>query len=143
MNSTVDPASAAPGAWRLLFAVDAAGNIHVRSRQRVEMTVPPTEPLAEAAPTAGFWAELRDVRERTRYRLLIPDPVEAGIEVPPEPGGEGFTHVPDSGPRVFSVLVPDLDGADHVTLVRSGRTRRAGSTRREEVARLPLKEESR
>ena len=128
------------GAWRLVCTTDAEGRIEVRSRRRVEMIVPPAGPLDDAARAAGFWVELRDAEERTQYRRAMPDPLEAEVEVPAEPGAEGFAHVRAPGRRAFSVLVPDLDGADHVALVRGGRGRRAGA---QEIARLPLTEEPR
>ena len=143
MDRPVNAAQGPQRAWRLVCTTDAAGQVRVRSRRRVEMIVPSTGPLAEASPATGFWVELRDAEERTRYRRAMPDPLEAEIEVPAEPGGEGFAHVRAPGRRTFSVLVPDIEGADHVALVRGGRTRRAGAPRVEEIARLPLTEEPR
>ena len=143
MDRPVNVTQGPQRAWRLICTTDAAGQVRVRSRRRVEMIVPSTGPLADASPATGFWVELRDAEERTRYRRAMPDPLEAELEVPAEPRGEGFAHVRAPARRTFSVVLPDIEGADHVALVRGGRTRRAGAPRVEEIARLPLTEDPR
>jgi hypothetical protein len=129
--------------WRLVCAVTDEG-IRVVSRHRVEMTLPPADPFEDVPGTVGFWVELRDAEEHALYRRVMADPVEADIEVPGEPGDPSFTRVPAPPGGAFSVLVPDLPGADHVSLVRAepADTRRAIRARQAEVARLPLTDES-
>jgi hypothetical protein len=125
-----------------LGTVTDEGGVRIVSRRRVEMTVPPSDPLDYEATTVGFWAELRDADDQPLYRRVMADPLEAGIEVPQAPGDPSPTRLPATGGS-FAVLVPDLPGAARVSLMRgepapTGGIARARTT---EVARLPLRGE--
>lgn len=134
-------------AVRLICTVQG-DEVRVASRRRLTKIVPPSEPLAGAgsaqegeAARSGFWLEVRDAADQVRYRRVVPDPLAAEVEVP---GPEGsFTRRP-AAPGAFALLVPDLPGADHVSLIRSGplpvtgRTVSALAARTGEVARLAL-----
>jgi hypothetical protein len=124
--------------WRLVCAVTDEG-VRVLNARQVAMTLPPTDAVEDEAERVGFWVELRDSEEQTLYRRIMADPFQADVEVPGEPG-EPFTRVPaDSRGNAFSILVPDLPGADHVSLIRGERpavgTATAGPA---EVGRLSL-----
>jgi hypothetical protein len=121
--------------WRLVCAVTDEG-VRILSRRQVEMILPPSDPLEEVPRGVGFWAELRDADERALYRRVMADPLEADIEVPGEPGEPSFTRLPAPPGGAFAVLVPDLAGADHVSLVRGEPG--VARARAAEVARLPL-----
>ena len=126
--------------WRLVYAVTDDG-VRILYGRRVEMTVPPSDPLEDEAASVGFWAELRDADEQALYRRVMADPFEVDIEVPGEPGDPSFTRLPaPAAGGSFTVLVPDLPGADHVSLMRGelAPTRGIARFRPTELARLPL-----
>ena len=112
-------------------------------RRSLEKVVPPSEPLGEEdepnLPRSGFWIEVRDAKERPCYRRVIGDPMPDTAEVPAEDGH--FTRIKAARENVtFALLVPDLDEADHVSLLRG--TPIAGAApgaRSGEIARLPLR----
>lgn len=125
--------------WRLVCVISDEG-ARVKFRRRVEMTLPPSGPLGFSPESVGFWAELRDADERPRYTRIMEDPFEANVEVPGGPGEPPFSRHPAPPGGAFVVLVPDLPGADHVSLMRGepANARGIGDTRPAEVARLPL-----
>lgn len=141
-----------PGpAVRLICAVEGDG-VRVLSRRRLTKVVPPSEPIDDqeagrAGQWSGFWIEVRDDRDRVRYRRVVADPLAGEVEVP---GGDGsFTRRESArASAAFALLVPDLPDADHVSLVRGGAapaaTARAFAlaARTGEVARLSLREEA-
>ena len=106
------------------------------------MTVPPSDPLDYEAASVGFWAELRDADDQPLYRRVIADPLGADIEVPQAPGDPSPTRLP-APDGSFAVLVPDLPGADHVSLIRGEPSPTGGIARARPtvVARLPLRGE--
>jgi hypothetical protein len=128
-------------AWRLFGAVTDEG-VRIVSRRRVEMRVPPSDPLDYEAATVGFWVELRDADDQALYRRVMGDPLKADIEVPQAPGDPSPTRLPAPAGS-FNVLVPDLLGADHVSLMRGepAPTHGIARARPTEVARLPLRGE--
>jgi hypothetical protein len=107
------------------------------------MTVPPSDPLDYEASTVGFWTELRDADDQALYRRVMADPFEADVEVPGKRGDPSFTRRPAPPRGSFAVLVPDLPGADHVSLIRGEAPTTAGVARARptEVARLLLRGE--
>ncbi|XVU29036.1 hypothetical protein ACQPZJ_18820 [Actinoplanes sp. CA-054009] len=121
-------------ALRLVFEYDG-DDVRVVSRQRVEMTIP-----AVLDAEAGLRAELRTADGGVLERRALP-PIPADVEVfSPEPG-RTVERMPVSRPSgVFTVLVPDLPGADHLALVDDpggpDETRRV-----REIARVPLRDE--
>jgi len=134
-----------PQPARRLVCVAEGDDVRVLVDRRVEMTLPPTDPLGELAGVTGAWIELRDAGGRPRYRRIVADPLEAETEVPDEPGKHPFTRVPARRHRrAFAILVPDVEDADHVAVLRarvpSGAA--AAGPRIEVLARLPLREAS-
>jgi len=138
-------------AVRLICTADGDG-VRVVSRRRLTKVVPPSEPLEDpesgtAEQWSGFWLEVRDERERVRYRRVVADPLSGEVEVP---GGDGsFTRRASArASATFALLVPDLPDADHVSLVRGGAAPTAPDAAfalaesTGEVARLPLHEEA-
>ena len=143
--SESEPASPrAEPVWRLLCVADEDG-VRVLARKRVEMTVPPSEPLDEAPERTGFWAELRDADDRPHYRSLMEDPLEERLEVPAGPGEREFGRAAVPRRRAFTLLVPERGDADRVALVRGAAApgvREAGEAPRvelAEVARLSMR----
>ena len=116
---------ATPYAWRLVCAAEEDATVRVLSRRRVQMIVPPDDDLAGAPGAAGCWAELRDAEARPLYRRILRDPWAR------DQGRRGER-------RAFSVLVPDVEGAADVALLRAGRPAAAGGPGVEELAFLAL-----
>lgn len=141
---TNDERGAMPRAVRLICTADEQG-VRVVSRRRLETVVPPSEPIGEENEQnmqrrTGFWIEVRDAEERPCYRRVIADPLPDSIEAPT--AGGGFTRRKVT-PRhaTFALLVPEIEEADHVSLLRG--TPVAGAALRArfgEVARLPLRD---
>ncbi|XVV16160.1 hypothetical protein ACQP2X_17930 [Actinoplanes sp. CA-131856] len=122
-------------ALRLVFEYDG-DDVRVVSRQRVEMTIPAT-----GEGEAGLRAELRTADGGVLERRALP-PIPDGVEVfSPEPGRTVERAPVDRPSGVFTVLVPDLAGADHLALVDDpggpDETRRV-----REIARVSLRDES-
>lgn len=101
---------------RLTFAV-RDGAIELVSDQRIEMKASPA-PRSPAA-RAGFWCEVRDRTERVLVAAPAPDPLHQDREAfSPDPV-KSVQRVPGaSPPTAFSILVPDVDGAESVSLMR-------------------------
>ncbi|MFF7993507.1 hypothetical protein ACFZDG_27420 [Kitasatospora xanthocidica] len=126
-------------AVRLIFEYEGT-EIRLVSRQRVEMTSPPSDRLDDAGVTQGFWAELRDSRSNTLYRRVLHAPVRHDAEVFSEDPGQSVARIPVETPRgAFAVLVPDIAAADYVALVSSPLGREAAFAPAADVARFALR----
>ena len=141
-----DRSSGAERAVRLICRADENG-VHVVSRRRLAKVAPPSEPLEEeergGQRRSGFWIEVRDDEDRLRYRRVVADPLAGEVEVPGDAGS--FTRRPVAPDSVtFALLVPDIDGAEHVSLMRGpsegAAARQTGrlADRTGEIARLSL-----
>lgn len=111
----------APRAVRLVFDY-AGGEVRLISRQPVEMVVPPTDPVSGQEAESGSWVEVRSGGEATLYRRVIPGLFRADTEVfSPDPQ-RSVTRAPLDAPAgTVSVIVPELDEADHIALLSSWR----------------------
>ena len=140
-NGQAAPAARTPqAAWRLICAYDQHGAVRVISRRRIHKVVPPSDPLDATRRAAGFWLEVRDAQEQPHYVRAMRNPIPERVEVPPPRGGGAFTTVPAAGREgAFALLVPDLPGSDHVSLLQRapGPVAPAGAGPAE-VARLSL-----
>lgn len=112
----------APKAVRLTFSYDGP-SVKLVSQERVEMTVPPSDPLTGFAKRKGFWAELRDKKDKTLYRQVIHNPTRNDAEVFPDPDESPEQSISrEAAPKrkgVFVVLVPDVEEGDSITMCRS------------------------
>ena len=93
--------------------------IELLSEQEVEM-----QPLSRQAATAGarhaFWYELRDARNKTLMSHPAPDPLTNDMEVFSNDPGQTMRRAPDPrSEHAFSVVLPTLEGADSVVLMRA------------------------
>lgn len=119
--SEVDPRDAAgqgpPRAIRLVFEYEG-DEVRLVSRTRITKALPETDRSEDATQYQGTWSEVRDAEGTTLDRRVLVDPVPRDAEVFPEQLGDEITREPVERPSgVFTLLVPDLDGADHVAVV--------------------------
>jgi len=121
---------------RLTFTYEG-DDVHLVGQQPVEMIIPPTDALSGYEGEQGFWVEVRSGQDETLHRRVMDDPLRQDVEVfSPDPE-QSVARTPVEKPSgIFTVLVPDLDEADHVTLMTSA----APSIARETTVRGPATE---
>lgn len=106
-------------AMRLTFSYDG-DDVKLISQQRTEMMVPPSDPLKGYGKHKGFWAELKNERDKTLYRHVMHNPTRNDAEVFPETPGQSISREPAPKRKgVFVVVVPDTNKGEEVTLCRS------------------------
>jgi len=106
-------------AMRLTFSYDG-DDVKLISQQRTEMMVPPSDPLKGYRKHKGFWAELKNERDKTLYRHVMHNPTRNDAEVFPETPGQSISREPAPKRKgVFVVVVPDIEKGEEVTLSRS------------------------
>jgi hypothetical protein len=104
-------------AIRLVFEYEG-DEVRLVSQARIEKVLPQTDQSADALDFRGTWSEVRDADGATLDRRILVDPVPRDAEVFPEQLGEEIRREPLEHPSgVFTLLVPDLDGADHVAVL--------------------------
>ena len=107
-------------AVRLTFTYEG-DELDLVSQQPVEMIVPPTDALSGYEGEQGFWVEVRSRQGEALHRRVMDDPLRQDVEVFSPDSDETMFRVPIENPSgIFTVLVPDLDEADHVALLSSG-----------------------
>lgn len=123
-------------AIRLLVSYDR-GRLAIRERLAVEAATPPSDPIRGFEGQSGFWLELRDARGTLLFRRVMHNPIPYEVE----------SHDLEAGPRrhrvarpagVFSVLLPDLPGAESLVIVSSPLDPDKSAAPAEPLARLPL-----
>jgi len=128
-KSKPDVASAnANKAMRLTFSY-SGDEVKLVSQQRTDMLVPPTDPVKGFKKQKGFWAELKNERDKTLYRHVLHNPTRNDAEVFSEDPEQSISR--EAAPKrkgVFVVVVPDTDKGDAITLSRSSPERK-GPTR--------------
>ncbi len=128
-------------AVRLIFAYDG-GDVRLVSRQRVDMVTPATDPAGGERLAVGVWAEVRDVEGQVLDRRAVPDFLRPDVEVFGVDPGPSVSRAPVERPQgAFTVLLPELPGADHMALLAApdptGPTAAAAGEARE-LARVDL-----
>jgi hypothetical protein len=104
-------------AIRLVFEYEG-DEVRLVSQARIEKVLPQTDQSADASESRGTWSEVRDADGVTLDRRVLVDPMPRDAEVFPEQLGEEIGREPIEHPSgVFTVLVPDLAGADHVAVL--------------------------
>jgi hypothetical protein len=129
---------AAPNAMRLTFAYEGQ-EVRLVGQQPIEKLVPHTDKLSGYENEQGFWIEVRSGQGKTLHRRVMQDPLRQDFEVfSPDPEESVIRRPLERSSGSFSVVVPDLDGADHVALFSSGAPSAAarGMTR-EAASRAP------
>jgi hypothetical protein len=108
-----------PKAMRLTFSYDG-DDVKLVSQERTDMMVPPSDPLKGYGKHKGFWAELKNERDKTLYRRVMHNPTRNDAEVFPETPDQSISREPAPKRKgVFVVVVPDIDKGEEVTLSRS------------------------
>lgn len=121
----------APRAVRLVFDYEG-DEVRLVSRQPVEMVVPPTDPISGLESALGSWVEVRSGQESTLYRRVIPGLFRNDTEVfSPDPQHSVSRAPLDVPAGTVSVVVPELDEADHIALLSSIRPRGAQAVEEE------------
>jgi hypothetical protein len=106
-----------PRAIRLVFEYEG-DDVRLVSRSRIEKFLPQANQSADALEFRGTWSEVRDAAGATLDRRVLVDPMPRDAEVFPEQLGEEISRQPIERPSgVFTVLVPDVEGADHVAVL--------------------------
>jgi hypothetical protein len=106
-----------PTAIRLVFEYQG-DDVRLVSQSRIEKVLPQVDQSADALEFRGTWSEVRDAAGATLDRRVLVDPMPRDAEVFPEQLGEEISRQPIERPSgVFTVLVPDVEGADHVAVL--------------------------
>lgn len=104
-------------AIRLVFAYEG-DQVRLVSRTRIEKVLPQTDQSADALDFRGTWSEVRDAGGALLDRRVLVDPMPRDAEVFPEQLDGEISRQPLERPTgVFTLLVPDVDGADHVAVL--------------------------
>lgn len=108
-----------PRAVRLTFTYEG-DEVSLAGRQPVEMIAPPTDQLSGYEDEQGFWIEVRNDREQALHRQVMEDPLSRDVEVfSPEPERSVYRAPVEEPSGIFVVVVPELEEADHVSLMSS------------------------
>jgi hypothetical protein len=114
-------------ATRFVFEYEG-DELRLVAQQDVEMVIPASTATATDAP--GYYLDARDTGGRTLARVAAQGAFARSAEVFPENHKEPITRVDVPRQRgAFTVTVPALDDADHVTLVRVAPPREAAGAR--------------
>src|SRR5690242_1598319 len=113
------PSQTPTHAIRLTFAYDG-DQVNLLSQQRVQMRLPPSDPVEGYAGHKGFWCELKDAQNRTLYRRVMHHPMRPDVEVFSDDPEKTISRQPvEGGKGVFTALVPDSAQAHEVVLSAS------------------------
>lgn len=96
---------------RLTFAYEG-DQAHLVSEQRINMILPPTQPLDRLEQQAGFTVILRNERGEPVYGRTIPNPFKFDVEVFDKDPKRSIRREANPHPKgTFVVLVPALENA--------------------------------
>ena len=102
-------------AVRLIFEHEG-DQLRLVAQQQVEMVV---ADIATGSDAPGYYLDARDSGERTLARVAAPAAFSSSMEVFPERHDEPIARISTPGRRgAFTVTLPAVDAADHVTMVR-------------------------
>jgi hypothetical protein len=113
-------------AIRFVFEYEG-DDLRLVAQQSVEMVVPDAP---SSSDTPGYYLDARDPRERTLARVAAPAAFRSSIEVFPERHDDPIARIDAPGQRgAFTVTLPAVDEADHVTMVRVDSAAGSGADR--------------
>lgn len=114
MNVDIPPVSSR--AIRLIFEYDAD---RVRIVQQTPVDIAPSSLPVTKGEGVGVFVDVRDVDNRTLARVPAPHALSPSLEIFPERHDQPITRTDAPGATgAFTVVVPMMAGADHVTIVR-------------------------
>ena len=128
-------------AVRFIFEYEG-DQVRLVAQQAVEMVVPEASEASAGAP--GYYLDARDAAERTLARIAAPGAFNRSAEVFPERHEDPIARIDVPVQRgAFTVTLPAVEDADHVTVVRvvAGTDSGAGlaaAARAVDVASFPL-----
>ena len=103
-------------AVRLIFEYEG-DQVRLVAQQAVEMVVIETSAASVGAP--GYYLDARDADDQTLARVAAPGAFSRSAEVFPERHGEPIARIDVAQQRgAFTVTLPAVERADHVTVVR-------------------------
>jgi hypothetical protein len=139
-GGTGKPVERRPRAVRLLFEYEGE-NVTLVSRQPVDMVPPPSDALDDFAGHKGFWAELRAADGSLVHRQVMHNPIRRDVEVFSDDPSQTISRAPaEKHAGAFAILVPDIVGVEHVSLVSSSLHEHTASSPAAEIARFALRE---
>lgn len=102
-------------AVRLIFEYEN-DTVRLISAQHVDMIVPSSDPVADAAGQ-GCWVALYDAQNRALYRRVVPEAMSSDVEGPSDLPGHPMTRrTLDRPAGTFVVVVPELAEAEDVAV---------------------------
>jgi hypothetical protein len=135
----VDSAPPPSGAIRLIFEHDGD---RVRIVQQAPVDIAPSSLPVTTGEGLGVFVDVRDADNRTLARVPAPHALSSSLEIFPERHDQPIVRT--DAPRAtgaFTVVVPVIAGADHVTIVRvdaSSSDDRAGALRTTDLVSFSL-----
>jgi hypothetical protein len=146
MAENESPPRERPRAVRLTIAY-SGDQMELVSQQSVAMKAPPSDPVEPMAELAGFWVDLKDEQDQTLYRRVMHDPIRRDVEVFSPGPQQTVERAPVAEPQgVFSVVLPEMEAAQAVSLIGSPPPQPAGMSLgaeepqpAREIARFDLK----
>jgi hypothetical protein len=116
--ATEEPRFQPRRAIRLIFEYEG-DTLRLVAQQSVEMVVAESAADPSAARTPGYYLDARDAAERTLARAPARGAFGRSAEVFPERHEDPIQRIDVEQPRgAFTVTLPAIDAADHVTMVR-------------------------
>ena len=113
-------------AIRFVFEYEG-DELRLVAQQAVDMVVPDALVSSDAP---GYYLDARDPGERTLARVAAPAAFGNNMEVFPERHDEPIARINTPGRRsAFTVTLPSVDEADHVTMVRVDAAAGSGADR--------------
>jgi len=129
---------AQPRSIRLTIEYEGT-DVRLVSQRRVAMLAPAPPPRLTARPDErGFWVELQDDTGELLYRQTLHAPIADSLEVP---GADGVSLARVPRERVagrFCVVVPDVPGAQALSLVGPPAEPDESGVQTRELARLEI-----
>jgi hypothetical protein len=100
---------------RLVFRYEG-DRVELIAQQPLETITLPSDEIDDAERRSGFWFQLEDAGGAALYRRVAQNLIRPDREVF-SPEGETVRRVPDAERKgVFTVVVPDVEGAERITL---------------------------
>lgn len=118
-SKSATASASSTNAMRLTFSY-SGDDVKLISQQSVDMVVPPSDPVKGFNKHKGFWAELKNKKDKTLFRRVMHNPTRNDAEIFSDDPERGISRAPAPKRKgVFVVVVPHTDKGDSITLSRS------------------------